>query len=81
MKTVFIWDEMQGELKFFVVDGDYRHLNNIYINTVDNEEQQDQLNEVLGYDEQGQPKITMLTEFPVQEVKDGAFVVVAGFLP
>jgi hypothetical protein len=81
MKTVFIWDEMVGEIKFFVVDGDYRHLNNIYINGSDDDEKLDQLNEILAYDDAGKPKVTMLTEFPAQDVKDGAFVIVAGFLP
>lgn len=81
MKTVFIWDEMQGEMKFFVVEGDYRHLNNIYINGSDDDNLVDQLNEVIDYDAEGNPKVIMLTEFPVQDVKDGAFVIVAGFLP
>jgi len=81
MKTVFIWDELQGELQFFVVNGDFRHLNNTYINSVEDEDKQDELNKILAYDNEGNPEVTMLTEFPIQEVKDGAYVVVAGFLP
>jgi len=81
MKTVFIWDELQGELQFFVVEGDFRHLNNTYINSVEDEDKQDELNKILAYDNEGKPEVTMLTEFPIQEVKDGAYVVVAGFLP
>jgi hypothetical protein len=81
MKTVFIWDEMMGEIRFFVVDGDFRHLDQTYINDSDDEDKLKQLNQVLDYDIDGEPKVRMITDFPTEEVKNGAFVVVAGFLP
>ena len=81
MKTVVIWDEMQGEIKFFVVDQDLQHLDGTYINGSDDDKKLDQLNEVLGYDDNGKPKVTLLTAFPMDAVKEGAAVIVCGFLP
>ena len=35
-KTVVIYDQLDAGIKFFVLNGDYRHLNNVYINQCTN---------------------------------------------
>lgn len=89
MKTVVIWDTCgQGQIRFFVLDGDMSRLNTIYINTYTEKtpagrKQQkliDELNKLV-YDDQGKDIVTFLDDFPVEEVKAGAKVIVAGFLP
>ena len=91
MKTVIIYDQLDAELNFVVIDKDVTHLNGVYINScaLDDEDEdefeakQDELS-ALFYEENG--KNTELcnqltTEFPVQAVRDGAAVIVCGFLP
>ena len=88
MQTVIIWDELAGDLDFFVVDGDRSHLNDVYINQFEHEsldadtleKYQDELNELL-YTDAGAKKLIPKDEFPVEAVKQGAKVIVAGFLP
>lgn len=81
MKTVVIWDTLEGEIKFFVVNGDFSHLDGVYINSMENELGQDELNKILDYDSNGNPKVTMLEHFPKEDVINGANVIVAGFFP
>lgn len=82
MQTVFIWDECgQDDIRFLVVDGDYSELHGIYINNATQEqEDQDRLCNLI-YTEEGQYKVQFLNQFPVDAVKAGATVIVAGFLP
>jgi len=82
MKTVVIWDEMQGDIQFFVVEGkDLSHLSGKYVNGADNTEEVDSEISNLCYDENGQKTVEMSSEFPINEVKAGASVIVLGFLP
>jgi hypothetical protein len=81
-KTVVIWDSCGIEtLKFFVVNRDVSRLDGKYVNSSDisDEEQQEVLN--LVYDENGKQAVPMLNQFPVDAVRDGATVIVCGFLP
>ena len=81
MKTVIIFDQLDAEILFFVLDGDHTDLDGAYINstgTPDNEA--DELHKRL-YNKNGSFKVVSTKTFPVQAVKDGAFVIVAGFLP
>jgi hypothetical protein len=74
---------------FAVLDGDYRHLNGVYINMVVPEDEdeaghnkkQDELNELVYNQKDGSYKIEMLDTFPTEAVREGAEVIVAGFLP
>lgn len=81
-KTVLIYDQLgQDELKFLVVEGDYRHLHGVYSNsTKTTKEQEDQIN-TLVFNEEWYLKDGFVTEFPTQAVIDGAYVVTIGFLP
>lgn len=83
MKTVMVFDSC-GEypLKFYVLDGDYSHLNNVYINLCPDRNYilEFELNELL-YTESGREKYKYLKNFPVEEVKQGAIVIVCGFAP
>jgi hypothetical protein len=83
-KTVIIWDQCgETNIVFFVLDGDYRKLDNIYINCEYGEDSDSELAaEVLsGLLEEKLTKANELKEFPTTAVLEGAFVIVAGFLP
>lgn len=79
-KTVIIFDQC-GELpiQFFVVEGDFRVVDRIYLNT-DNDapEAEATLNELM---EKELTRDKALDEFPTTAVLEGAFVVVCGFVP
>jgi hypothetical protein len=82
-KTVIIFDNCGvAPLKFFVVEGDYLDLNNIYINEASSKTQKKQTKlEKLIYNKDGSYKLEVLESFPINEIKKGARVIVAGFLP
>lgn len=89
MKTVVIWD-MSGQepIKYFILDGDFSKFNGLYINTYtektpEGRKKEKLLTELskLTYDKKGNFLPVLLDDFPVQAVKDGARVIVAGFLP
>jgi hypothetical protein len=96
-KTVIIYDQLDAGIKFLVMDGDFRHLNGVYINScapfdaTEEEEaawdaergdvKQEELTNLI-YDENTSAlKVTFLDTFPVADVQSGADVIVAGFLP
>jgi hypothetical protein len=82
MKTVIIWDECgQEDIQFVVVDGDYSELNGIYINNAHQEQDDRDRLSALIYAEDGEVIADFLKDFPVDAVKEGACVIVAGFLP
>jgi len=79
-QTVVIWDSCGVEaIRFFVVDADITHLNDVYINSTDSSyEAQEELNKRL-FDDEGR-ELPYLRDFPVEAVKNGASVIVAGFM-
>lgn len=81
-KTVVIWDSVGLEpICYFVVDRDVSHLNQKYVN--DASLSDDVSTEVsnLMYDDAGKKIIDTTEEFPADAVRDGASVIVCGFLP
>jgi hypothetical protein len=79
--TVVIWDNCDAALKFFVVNGDLRKLNNKYVNSTEcSNKDADKICGIV-YDSEGKSKVEMFDTFPVDEVLAGAFVVIMGFLP
>lgn len=91
MRTVFIFDQCDAGLKFFTLNGDFSHLDKIYINSCgpenwskkqvrELEKKQEELTNLL-YQSNGDFKFSTLSEFPMQDVLDGARVVVIGFMP
>lgn len=82
MRTVVIWDNYGAEpIRFFTVDRDLKHLNNKYVNSTDCDMKDwDEISSLV-YDEEGKKVIDLLEEFPVDEVKNGAQVIVCGFIP
>ena len=85
MKTIFIYDQCcQEEIKFFIVPGDYSHLNNTYINageTPEDEEKSDELLSIL-YTENCQIFLQeLLPSFPVKEITQATKVITVGWLP
>ena len=92
MKTVVIFDECEANLRFFVLEGDFGHLNGVYINSCGPEglskkeqkelvKKQNELNGLIYDEESGQMKVPTFHLFPTQAVIDGAQVIVAGFVP
>lgn len=81
MRTIVIWDECGSvPIQFFVVPGDYRHLDRTYINSMDcDEAKQDELNELIYLDDEGAYRHPGLEQFPTLE--PGDVVIVAGFMP
>lgn len=90
MKTVLIYDQLDADLKFFVLDGDYTKFKGVYINQCSTgnkreqkaaEKKQDELTNLLYDQNTGELLLPFLGEFPTEEVRNGAAVIVAGFLP
>ncbi len=79
MKTVIIWDTCTAEIRFIVIDGDYRHLNDTYLGGNDAPEKEEELEKLL-FTENGGYKYQLSNKFPTGEVVHGAFVIVAGNL-
>jgi len=85
VKTVLIYDQC-GEvpIKFAVLDGDFSHLDRIYINmaTKDstNRRRQDELSSLV-YDKAGQTIMRFYDKFPYKAMGPNTKVIVAGFLP
>ena len=81
MKTIVIWDECEADLKFFVAEGDLRHLDRTYMNSTDTtDEEMDEMNAMV-FNEDGSTKVKMLTEFPAERSDLAIPVVIMGFLP
>lgn len=79
MKTVLIYDQVNAApISFIVIEGDYRHLDGIYINVSDEEELVNELANLL-YTKDGVEKFTSSSVFPHADVIGGAFVIVVGF--
>lgn len=82
MKTIFIWDELDAEIKFFVLPGNYSHFNRVYLNGLDKPETvQKELSNLVYCENTGEIKHTVLKEFPIEEVDTDTVVIVAGFIP
>lgn len=84
MRTVVIWDELEARICFFVVDEDWRRFDQKYVNSMgSSREENDLIAELdkLTFDEDGNFRHQRLLEFPVEEVRAGAFVVACGSLP
>lgn len=80
-KTVVIWDDCQANIRFFVIDKDVCHLNGKYCNSSDiSEKENDEICNLV-YDTTGREIITFSKDFPYEEVKNGAIVIITGFLP
>ena len=82
VKTVIIWDQVGiSAIQFAVVDGDYSHLDGVYNNGYHDDKTLDDLLNVVYREDRATFKVELTGKFPVSEVKDGAKVIVAGFLP
>lgn len=95
-KVVIIWDELDANIYFFVVEcpteARYKQIlemDKAYINsdgpfpslpTRKYEAMMKRLNDLI-YDPNGNIKLPKLIEFPIEEVKAGASVIVCGILP
>ena len=82
MKTAIIWNEM-GEIRYAVLDGDYRRLHSIYINDSHYYNQHDE-NDLyqLFIDKNGEEKdnFVHISTF-ADAIRDGAFLIECGFVP
>lgn len=82
MRTLVIWDNVEGQIKMFWLDGDYGHLNRVYINSGESSGiYQDQLLKLV-YDSHGQEKVQMFDAMPSgEELASASAIIIAGFLP
>lgn len=84
MKTIVIWDECEANIKFFVLEGNYSHLNGVYINSVlSKEKHQDELSKLVYCQDTGEIKLPILKEFPIKLLaqREMFCIVVAGCVP
>lgn len=86
MHIVVIWDQLgQEPLRFFVTQNPrFLEMDRLYVNTyTDDANEKIKLDELcaLMYDDGGNCKQKMLDTFPCEVVRQGAPVVVCGFLP
>lgn len=80
MKTVIIYNSVVDPIRFYVVEGDFSHLNNVFVNDSEGDETlEDALNSLV-FDADWN-YLPSMESFPVDAVKEGAIVIVAGFLP
>lgn len=78
-RTIMIFDQLDAELVFFVLEGDYTHLNKVYINS-EGTEAEDELSRLMFLDDGGF-RFTPCGEFPYSSFVPGeTAVIVAGFL-
>lgn len=83
MKTVIIYNQFTELLSFIVLEGDHERLDGVVINSCEvYQHLQDELYALL-YNEQGEftQAASTFDKFPTEEVKNGAKVIVCGFLP
>jgi len=82
MKTVLIFDQCyENPISFRVIDGDYSHLNDIYINHICSpQEKQDELFNLLYKNEEGDTNDDFLNEFPTDQIDANTKVIVVGYL-
>lgn len=81
MNTVCIFLDTDGPvIRYFILPGDYSHLDYTYINGIGPDgDDQEQLADLL-FDKNGHSKVKFLHEFPTEEVKNGASVIQIGFI-
>jgi len=79
MKTIFIYDQLDADIQFFVKEGNYSHLDKLYLNCYTNDVKLDEELSDMLYDDNGLILVELLDDFPILEE---AFVVVrVGFIP
>lgn len=83
-KTAVIWDTVSLEkIRFFIVDGDISELDDVYINDAadENDHRQDRLSDLV-YDDNGNTLVEFISKEEFESaVRNGAKVIVCGFLP
>ena len=90
-KTVIIFEEVPEHTLFFIIDGNYKHLNDIFINDVESpEEKQVELNKLVYNDEENDLPIDHPLKYYKYEkrtledvkkaIKEGAELIVAGLM-
>ncbi len=86
-QTIIIWDSCgESSIKFIVLDGNFYKFKDIYINSYHDDTYKRQLASELCdliYDEDGNPKVEFLDDFPAPVLirNLNAFVIIAGELP
>lgn len=72
MRTIFIFTPFNSGIVYFVLEGDYRYLDNVGIGLLNEDESlQDKLNDLV-YDSEGNPRVKFLQKFPVNEFFKGS---------
>lgn len=80
MKTLFIYNSFDNMAEFFILDGDYSHLDDTIINEVGNEDKANELNDLL-FNKDGYSRVTMQDTLPDYKTTPWDKVVNVGFAP
>ena len=81
-KTAFIYNTGE-EMRYFILEGDYRHLNGIYINSVEDDEAKQEELVLLVYDSSNGHYLVEFVPLDVfaSEIRHGADLIECGCLP
>lgn len=81
MKTAIIWNEIE-QIKYTVLDGDYRKYHMVYINSTDSDEQLINELDSIFFTETGVCKVNFISidQF-ADSIRNGAFLIECGFIP
>ena len=81
-RTLVIWDSMDNEIKFFVLDGDQTKYDGVYIQSrVDGSDAKLQKGlAALVYTKKGTHKVSMVDKFP-RPLLSSTAVITAGIIP
>lgn len=80
--TIIIFDMGEGEISFFVLEGDYSRLDRVWIGIADGRDKEQEELSDLFWDEKGEPKKEGLTHFPHEAYRpQETAVIICGFAP
>lgn len=79
-KTALIYNQFAYGLTFHLLEGNYKHLDGILINSREEEELQVELSNLI-FDKEANFKYKVTPEEFEQGVRDGAKIVICGFIP
>lgn len=83
MKTAMMYVEVPEKIHYMLLEGDYSHLHNVFINSVDmgNETQQDELSKLVHTpDWYRREDLDVSIEELRQAIVEGAELIVCGFI-
>lgn len=81
MKTLIIYNDIETELKYLIVDGDYSRFHQVCVNSVKGTGFENEFCEFFFEKESGKHKFELSSDVKLLEDKNWDKVVIATFLP